>query len=58
MQQITIHVVWFEDSMRIYSTGQNFTSESYAGCIMEFERQHPTAIMHSCVVKEIKVIEL
>jgi hypothetical protein len=57
MKSITIHVVWFEDSKCIYSTGQNFTAPTYWECIREFENQFPTAIMHSCVVKECKIVE-
>ena len=48
---ITLHIVWFETTEKIYSTGRNYTGRTEIDAILKWRKEFPNAILHSLSVK-------
>lgn len=48
---ITIHIVWFETTEKIYSTGRDYSGITEIEALKKWRKEFPNAILHSLSVK-------
>lgn len=47
----TLHIVWFDSSNKIYSTGRDYTGTNEIDCIEKWKSEFPDALFHSASIK-------